>query len=360
VISDAGAGGWLEILSRVMNVGVLIVGRSGGLEFASDMALDLLACKERRQLQERWPELRRLLRLGSNTSSRKRARASVELPHAGGARCLRLEVHAPANPATGGSLVLLRDRHAVDVLETDLLLASRMRSLVHVYRVLAHDLKAPLNAMQLTLELLADAGAYEDAPEGAARRRRHVEVLREELGRLNRILQSMLDRKEPLEVVRQRFDLREVIREIVVLLAPQARGQRVDLRVLLPDDPVWLRGYRDRIKQALLNIAINGLEAMPGGGRLELHLSACDTQLSLKIADTGSGIPDELLEAVEGIYFTPKSEGSGVGLYVARLVVESHGGEMTVQSRAGAGTTFMVTLPLHSEMPASTAVGGLS
>ena len=360
MISDAGASGWLEILSRVMNVGVLVVGRAGGVEFASDMALDLLACKDRRQLQERWPELRRLLRLRSNVSPAKQVRASVELPQAGGPRSLRLELHPPPNPAAGGCLVLLRDRHVVDVLETDLLLASRMRSLVHVYRVLAHDLKAPLNAMQLTLELLADFSAYDDAPEGAARRRRHVEVLREELARLNRILQSMLDRKEPLEMVRQRFDLREVIREIVVLLAPQARGQRVDLRILLPDDPVWLHGYRDRIKQALLNIAINGLEAMPGGGRLELHLSACDTQLSVRIADTGPGIPAELLEAVERIHFTTKSEGSGIGLYVARLVVESHGGEMTVLSRAGAGTMFTVTLPLRSEIPASTAVGGLS
>jgi signal transduction histidine kinase len=360
VISDAGAGGWLEILSRVMNVGILVVGRSGGVEFASDMALDLLACKDRRQLQERWPELRRLLRLGSNASSDKQTRTSVEWPHAGGLRFLRLELHPAPNPAAGGCLVLLRDRHAADVLETDLLLASRMRSLVHVYRVLSHDLKAPLNAMQLTLELLADSGAYEDAPEGAARRQRHVEILREELDRLHRILQSMLDRKEPLEMVRERFDLREVIREIVVLLAPQARGQRVDLRILLPDDAVWLHGYRDRIKQALLNIAINGLEAMPGGGCLELCLSVRGMQLTLRIADTGSGMPDALLEAIDRIYFTPDSEGTGIGLYVARLVVESHGGEMTVQSGAGAGTAFTVTLPLCSEITASTAVGGLS
>ncbi|MGQ0749872.1 MAG: sensor histidine kinase [Betaproteobacteria bacterium] len=360
VISDGGAAGWLEVLSRIMNVGMLVVGRTGSVEFASNMALELLACKDRKQLQERWPELRRLLQLGSAASAGKQRRASVELPQAGGVRFLRLELHAPPGATPGGCLVLLRDRQAADALETDLLLASRMRSLVHVYRVLAHDLKAPLNAMQLTLELLADSSAYDDALDGAARRRRHVEVLREELARLNRILQTMLDRKEPLEMLRQRFDLREVIREIVVLLAPQARGQRVDLRILLPDNAVWLHGYRDRIKQALLNIAINGLEAMPGGGRLELYLSAGDTELSVRITDTGSGIPDELLEAVEQIYFTTKSEGSGIGLYVARLVVESHGGQMAVQSRTGAGTTFTVTLPLHSEMPASTAAGGLS
>ena len=187
-----------------------------------------------------------------------------------------------------------------------------------------------------------------------------MEILREELARLSRILQTMLERKEALEMVRQRFDLREVIREIVVLLAPQARGQRVELRILLPDSAVWLHGYRDRIKQALLNIAINGLEAMPGGGRLELDLGAGDTELSVKITDTGPGIPDDVLEAVEQLYFTTKSEGSGIGLYVARMVIESHGGEMAIRSRTGSGTAITVTLPLRSEMPASTAAGGLA
>lgn len=354
------AAGWLDVLSRLMNVGMLVIARSGAVEFSSEMALDLLACRDRKQLQERWPELRRLLPLGGTTSAGKPRRASVELPQAGRMRFLKLEVHAPPNPASGGCLVLLRDRHAGDALETDLLLASRMRSLVHVYRVLGHDLKAPLNAMQLTLELLADSSAYDDTPDGGVRRRRHVEVLREELARLSRILQTMLDRKEALEMVRQRFDLREVVREIVVLLAPQARGQRVELRILLPDNAVWLHGYRDRIKQALLNIAINGLEAMPGGGRLELYLGAGEAELSVRISDTGPGIPDELLEAVEQICFTTRSEGSGIGLYVARRVIESHGGDMAVWSRTGSGTTFTVTLPVRSEMPASTAAGGLS
>lgn len=362
-MSEIDASDWLEVLSGVMNVGMLAVGRTGRLEFANDMALDLLGCADESEMRRRWPELRRVLDIGNgwNAEVTKPKRGTVDLPQAGGTRFLRLEMHA-LRASSSGCLVLLRDRQAGDVLETDLLLASRMRSLVHVYRVLAHDLKAPLNAMQLTLELLADASAYDDTPDGSARRRRHVEVLREELARLNRILQTMLDQREPMEAVSDRFDLREVIREIVVLLAPQARGQRVELRILLPDNPVCLQGYRDRLKQALLNVAINGLEAMPGGGRLEICLSAADAQVTVKIADTGSGIPDELVEAIDQIYFTTKSSGSGIGLYVARLVVESHGGEIIVQSETGAGATFTIMLPLRGEMPlrASAAAGGYS
>jgi signal transduction histidine kinase len=358
------AAGWLDVLSRVMNVGVLLVGPAGRLEFANRLAVQLLGCGSENGLQQRWAEFRRLLQIDPQQAMTgpKPRRTTVDFPLDQGMRYLRLEIHALPDGAGRGRLVLLRDRQAGDILETDLLLASRMRSLVHVYRVLAHDLKAPLNAMQLTLELLADSAGHDTGADGVTRRHRHVEVLREELARLNRILQTMLDQKEPMNAVPHVFDLREVIREIVVLLAPQARGQRVEMRIQLPEDAVSLQGYRDRLKQALLNIAINGLEAMPGGGRLAIDLDTRAANASVRIADSGAGIPEELLDEIDLIYFTTKKSGSGIGLYVARLVVESHGGEIVVQSEPGAGACFTVKLPLLDEMSAGANVvaGGFS
>ena len=125
MISESAAG-WLEVLSRVMNVGMLVVARNGGVEFASESSLPLLACKDRKHLQERWLELRRLLQIGNAVSGGKPRRVNVELPQAGGVRFLKLELHTPPDPGSGGCLVLMRDRHAGDALETDLLLASRM------------------------------------------------------------------------------------------------------------------------------------------------------------------------------------------------------------------------------------------
>jgi signal transduction histidine kinase len=347
-----------------MNVGVLLVGPAGRLEFANALALGLLGCAGEDPLRQRWTEFRRLLQIdaGPAATGAKPKRITVDLPLDKGMRFLRLEIHALQEETGSGCLVLLRDRQAGDILETDLLLASRMRSLVHVYRVLAHDLKAPLNAMQLTLELLADAAGHDAGTDGRARRQRHVEVLREELARLNRILQTMLDQKEPMDAGSHVFDLREVIREIVVLLAPQARGQRVEMRIQLPEGAVSLQGYRDRLKQALLNIAINGLEAMPGGGCLAIDLDAQGPGARVRIADTGAGIPPELLDENDQIDATTKKSGSGIGLYVARLVVESHGGEILVQSEPGTGACFTVNLPLRDEMSigANVAAGGFS
>jgi signal transduction histidine kinase len=112
----------------------------------------------------------------------------------------------------------------------------------------------------------------------------------------------------------------------------------------------------------LLNIAINGLEAMPGGGRLAIDLDTRAANASVRIADSGAGIPEELLDEIDQIYFTTKKSGSGIGLYVARLVVESHGGEIVVQSEPGAGACFTVKLPLLDEMSAGANVvaGGFS
>lgn len=364
MIPEHSIAGWLDVVSRIMNVGMLLTAPAGKLEFANRLAIELLGCSGEDDLRHRWSEFRRVLQIapGQPPMEAKPRRITVDLPLPAGTRFLRLEIHTLHEPTCSGCLVLLRDRQAGDILETDLLLASRMRSLVHVYRVLAHDLKAPLNAMQLTLELLADASGYDGLPDGPARRQRHVEVLREELARLNRILQTMLDQKEPMDAVAHLFDLREVIREIVVLLAPQARAQRVELGIHVPEAAICVRGYRDRLKQALLNIAINALEAMPGGGRLEMRVQLGDTDVTVTVSDTGSGIPDELLEEIDQIYFTTKSSGSGIGLYVARLVVESHGGEIAVESEPGRGATFTVRLPLRDETAASmnVAAGGYS
>jgi signal transduction histidine kinase len=348
--------GWFGALSRIMNVGVLLVDPDVNLEFANDLACELLGCGNDEDLKQRWPELRRLMRLerAQLPTASKPYRLTVNLALDARLLLLRLEIYALNEEACTGYLVLLKDRRTVDVLETDLLLASQMRSLVHVYRLLAHDLKAPLNAMQLTAELLDDApesgGAHSGGPGEARRserRRHHVAVLKEELARLNRILQTMLDQKQPLTSVTRAFDLREIIRQIATLLTAQASRQSVELKIQLPDTATMMMGYHDRLKQALLNIAINGLEAMPHGGCLGIRLEVRDAAAAITIQDTGSGIPDELLDEIYQIYFTTKKSGSGIGLYVARLVVESHGGEILVKSEQGSGTCFDILLPLR-------------
>jgi signal transduction histidine kinase len=321
----------------------------------------LLGCTGEKELKERWIELKGLMELDAPLSKdASPTRRIADIPASGATQSLRLEMYPLEDEAWPGRLVLIKDRRAVDMLETDLLLASQMRSLVHVYRVMAHDLKAPLNSMQLTLELLADSLAEENGYTAAGyggireRRQRHVAILREELARLNRILQSMLDQNEPLGTVPHSFDLREIIREIARLVMPLARRQRAELDIQMPDAEVKVAGYRDRLKQALLNLALYGLEAMAGGGRLTIKLAATGAA-SITIEDGGTGMPVGLLDEIYQNHFTTRKSAAGTGLYVARLVVESHGGEFIAESEPGRGTRLHLNFPL-SARALSTAV----
>jgi signal transduction histidine kinase len=334
-------------LSRLMNMGILVLDQDAQLEFANPLAVELLGAKGLGELKAAWSERRRQLgldaqRLGATPTP---TRLTAEVHAAGRTASLRLEVYSLTEEACTGYLVLIKDRRAVDVLETDLLLASQMRSVPHLYRVLAHDLKAPLNAMQLTLELLSDPQSAPPDPAREARRQRHLSVLREEMRRLDRLLQTMLSENEPIGSVTGTFDFRDLVREIAAVLTPQARRQRVSVEVRLPEQPVEATGMRDRLKQAFLNIAVNALESMPAGGRLGLGVSREGDDVLVRCEDTGPGIAPELVDEIYQLYYTTKKSGSGIGLYVARLVAESHGGEIRLDSRPGHGTTVVMSVP---------------
>jgi signal transduction histidine kinase len=176
-----------------------------------------------------------------------------------------------------------------------------------------------------------------------------VGVLREELARLNRLLNTVLNSGAPLSKDTRNFDLVVLVQEIETLLKPQAKRQKIDMQVKLPQQFLPVNGKRDNIKQALLNVAINALEAMPEGGVLVLSVGQRDECIDIVITDTGTGVPEDLLDEIYQVYFTTKKSGTGMGLYVARLVLEAHGGEIHVENRqegnGQSGACFVLSLP---------------
>jgi signal transduction histidine kinase len=341
----------LDALSRVVDVGVVLLGPGGELEFANRRARELLGGGEE-PVEERWAAAREQLQpalavaAGGDVGAARRA--DVELQTPAGPRALRLQAYR-LEEGSEGQLVLLRDRAMLEALETDLALAAQLRTLTRLYRALAHDLRAPLNSMVLHLELLRQSLAGGDDDAAARDDRQHwVQVLREELDRLNRSLRSLLAETAPARQEREEFDLRGVIEEVRSLIAPQARMQRVTVEIALPDDPLTLTGHRDRLKQAMLNVVINALEAMGEGGALRLGLEQADSHATISVRDSGPGIPAEVSARIFDLHFTTKSTGTGIGLYVARSVAEAHGGAIDVESEPGKGSTFRLRLPLIS------------
>ncbi|MGE0520934.1 MAG: PAS domain-containing sensor histidine kinase, partial [Candidatus Binatia bacterium] len=341
----------MDALLKAVDVGVLIVEADGSLGFASTRAAELLGysapCELANAWTERWRDV--VMRAASTPAAANGSNgAEHELPPTDGAGGLRLETYALGENGREGHLVVVRSIASLDALQRELGLAIQMRGLMRFYAAFAHDLKAPLNAMVMTLELLKMS--VEDDPDIAAAARQkqlgYVRTLNHELLRLDRQLLTLLSHTAPPSEKRNDIDLCALLQELESLLGPQARRQRVALTLEVPDQTLAVVGWGDRLKQAMLNILINALEAMPEGGELRISLARQDEGACITVRDSGPGIPPELLGSIYQMHVSTKSGGTGVGLYVARSVVRAHGGQIDVRSAPGEGTSFILTLPL--------------
>jgi len=330
-------------LAQVSKVGVVKLDGDREVAFANRRALELLGYATVDELRDGWRAA------GPPLGPLDSQPALVEFRAQGRPRQLRVETYCLGGAERGETLALLVDPDVLDTLETDVRLASRLEGLARAYRTLAHEVRAPLSAMMINLDLLRESlvaagstSANGDKDEGPER---HAAVLRKELLRLNRTLSDVLTRTLP-DRKAQRFDLGEALAELDTLLAAQARRQGVQFVMGLPTDPVLLVGQRDRLKQAFLNVAVNALEALPSGGRIEMRMARAHDRVTVSVCDDGPGIPSSILAHIYEPDFTTKGEGSGIGLYVARSLVELHGGSIRVESAPARGTTVKIELPM--------------
>jgi signal transduction histidine kinase len=340
-------------LMKVMDVGVVLVGSDYSLDFANEPARRLLRAAEGATLEQNWEGIQSRLQRAATAGAHS---GSVDLEVADNDRktTVRLELYPREDRA--GWLILVKSREMLEALENELRLAIQMRAFAHFYMAFAHDLKAPLNAMVLNLELLKRslAGQPADETDGEQKRTRqtrYIETLVGEVSRLDRSLRTVLTHAAPLSEGVKSFDLRELIEELGTLLDPQARHQRVDFKIALPPTQLRMTGHRDRLKQALLNVAINGLESMPKGGEMAIEAVTANGEATISIRDSGPGISPDVMEQIYKMHFTTKDGGTGIGLHVARSVIQAHGGDIQVQSQLGSGTCFRVNLPLVPPEP---------
>ena len=331
-------------LARVLQVGVVVVGPDLEVDYVSARALELCGCADEAAFHMAWrtlkPEIRRVLD-GAPTGPEGRRTLRIE---AAPGHPVQAELDRLADSAED-HLVLLSDPRALEALEVDALLERQLEGLGRVHRMLAHELRAPLSAMMINVDLLHESLSQEGA--APATTRRYVDVLREELHRLSRTLTGILTQTVPASPP-ERFDLTGSLADLVALLTPQARRQAVEVETRLPEEPLPVHGYPHRLRQAFLNVAVNALEAMPHGGRLTVEARRDGKRAWVALRDTGPGIAPEALPHLYDPEFSTKDGGSGVGLHVARALVELHGGEITIESAIGRGTDVRVVVPLAS------------
>jgi signal transduction histidine kinase len=240
-----------------------------------------------------------------------------------------------------GTLITLHDLESAEAIESELELSRRMAAIGRLTSGVGHEVKNPINAIVVHLELLKTKLGDASAPAI-----RHLEVIDAEIHRLDRVVQMLVDFSRPVELQLREQDLRSVIGDVLALAAEELSTHDVALMSQLPPTPLLANVDADLLKQAVLNVIQNGAQAMPAGGKLEVILEEDRKFAVLRIADEGYGIPDEIREKIFDLYFTTKTGGSGIGLAMTYRILQLHHGSVEVQSRVGRGTEFRLRIPL--------------
>jgi signal transduction histidine kinase len=168
-----------------------------------------------------------------------------------------------------------------------------------------------------------------------------------EVHRLNSIVEQFLSLARPLEIKPEALRVQDVLNELATLVEGEAQQSKVQIQVVAPLTLPPLKADREYLRQTLLNLILNGLQAMPEGGTLTLKANASNGNFLISVTDTGIGIAPENRWRIFEPYFTTKPKGSGLGLAIARRIVEAHGGTITVTNEAGGGCRFLISLPIN-------------
>jgi signal transduction histidine kinase len=255
-----------------------------------------------------------------------------------------------------GALLTMRDSESVRKIENEIELSRRLAAIGRLTSGVAHEVKNPINSIVVHLEVLREKLLKVD-PET----KRHMDVIGSEIHRLDRVVKTLIDFTRPVELKLTEIDLRLIVDDVVALSAPEAERQGVNISATLDSAPLMARVDADLIKQALLNVVLNGVQAMPRGGPLNVIADRVGETARIIVEDQGEGIPPEVRDKIYNLYFTTKKTGSGIGLAMTYRVMQLHNGALDFDSEPGHGTTFRMLLPISDgyrlEAPKFTEIG---
>jgi signal transduction histidine kinase len=219
--------------------------------------------------------------------------------------------------------------------------AERLYALGQLSAGLAHEVRNPLASIEGAAAILQKEPGTEE------RHHEFLEIIQKECRRLNRLLTNFLDFAKPRLPQYQAIEVGQVL-DSVISLAAHAIGRKA-IRLLkdLPPNPPILECDPEQLKQVLLNLTINAIQAMPDGGEIVLAAKQQGEKILIQVRDQGSGISPANLDKTFDPFFTTKENGTGLGLPVAHQIVSQHGGVLSVENNVDKGTTFAVLLPLQ-------------
>jgi signal transduction histidine kinase len=240
-----------------------------------------------------------------------------------------------------GALLTMRDAESVRRLENELQVGQRIANIGRLTSGVAHEVKNPINAIVVHLELLREKMHERDGDTG-----RHMDIISTEIHRLDRVVKTLGEFNRPVEPIFAPFDLRRLAEDVAMLAAPDAERNGVKILTHFETNALTVNADNDLIKQALLNVVVNGLQAMEKGGNLTISTQHDDANATIEVRDEGGGISPEIGDKVFQLFFTTKKAGNGIGLARSYRVLQLHGGSLSFESTVGEGTVFRLSLPL--------------
>ena len=239
---------------------------------------------------------------------------------------------------------VMRDITEEKMFNEELVRSKTLSTLGQYSNELAHEIKNPLNAINIQMSLLEreiskhDFGTGEELSDV-------VKVVKEEINRLNKLAKDCLTFSKSGDLNRTEEDIGQILEELLSLITPHADLNGVNIYLTMTGHCPQVLVDKDKLKQALLNIVLNAIEAMIDGGDIAINVSKKDSYLNISIKDTGPGIPDEQHDKIFGLFYSTKSGGTGVGLAVTKNIIHAHGGNIRFEKLVE-GAEFIIELPL--------------
>ncbi len=248
----------------------------------------------------------------------------------------------PINNITGkkeGVLILLDDITDIKELRYQIKRSERLAAIGQLASGVAHEVRNPLGIIKTISQTIVHDVKDSDIKEG-------IDIIIHEVDRANKVIKELLDFAKPYKYQVKKLDLANFLRELLVLTKKYGEQKGVAVNVIGVEEAI-VEGDQDKLRQAFINIVLNGIQAMETGGVLNIMLKTIDHQWAvITFEDTGLGIPEEILDKIYDPFFTTKDYGTGLGLSITHRIIEEHEGKMEIESTVGEGTIVKISLPL--------------
>lgn len=366
---------FLETLFHTIEDGVMVVNEKERIAFFNEASMRMLGF-DREQAEDHpirrflpdidWDRLMRLDREGG--SQVQRHELEVSYPRH---RFLTLFISPLDGSAAGSSglVLILHDTTEARKQTNDAIESERSQALTLLAASVAHEIGNPLNALSIHLQLMERELGKLKKEGGRSRARSsdrtngitrgdplerledYVEVAKGEILRLDYIVKDFLSALRPSKPVLRATMVNDVVREALGLLRPELANRGIGVAEELGEGLPEIQLDSGQIKQVLLNLIKNAMQAMTKDGQLTLRTGVASEGIVLSVEDTGGGIPAEQLNRIFEPYYTTKKKGSGLGLMIVQRIILEHRGRIGVESHVGRGTQFRIWLPLHEPRP---------